>query len=167
MQGSAAALPWVKKAGGTYRALLDQHNVIGRSYGLKYVPIGIVLDKDGALARAVGSINIDEEGCLEQLTEWVVEDKIPDEWVATDRRDSPPPLTVDEQEADVRFQLAIVLLERGNKDEAVNELKRAFRLDPLNWLIRKQMWALETPEAFYSGDVDYAWQKEQMAREQA
>lgn len=35
------------------------------------------------------------------------------------------------------------------------------------WLIRKQLWAIETPEAFYEGNVDFEWQKEQMAREEA
>ena len=34
-----------------------------------------------------------------------------------------------------------------------------------NWLIRKQMWAIEAPEAFYDGPVDYAWQKAQQKRE--
>ncbi len=146
--------------------MLDRHKQIGKAYGVKFVPIGIVVDEKGVLARAVGSINIDEAECLDQLTRWVVNDEIPKEWVVADRTASPPALTADEQEADVRFQLAGMLLEKGDKRGAVGELKRAFRLDPKNWLIRKQMWALEAPDAFYSGDVDYGWQKEQMAREE-
>ena len=38
------------------------------------------------------------------------------------------------------------------------------QLNPNNYLIRKQIWAVEHPERFYKGDVDYSWQKEQMAR---
>ena len=159
-------MPWVEKAGGTYRVLLDQNNQIGKSYGVKFVPIGILVDENGALARAVGSVNIDEEQFHEQLSRWTITDEIPQEWLLADRSDSPPPLTADEQEAVARFQLAAVMLQRDRKDEALEELRRAFRLDPENWFIRKQMWALETPEAFYSGDVDYDWQKEQMAREE-
>ena len=33
-QGAGVARPWVEKAGATYRALLDQHNVIGKAYSL-------------------------------------------------------------------------------------------------------------------------------------
>ena len=40
-------------------------------------------------------------------------------------------------------------------------------MDPQNWLIRKQLWAIETPEVSYEGDVDYGWQKEQISREDA
>ncbi len=161
------ARPWIDKAGGTYRALLDRHNLIGKAYGVKYVPVGIIVDAQGRLARAVGSVNIDEEEFQEQLTRWVVADEIPQEWIAADRSDLPIALTPDEQEADARLQLAVVLLEKGDKNAALDELRLAFRLDPENWLIRKQMWALETPEAFYEGDVDYDWQKEQMTREEA
>ena len=63
--------------------------------------------------------------------------------------------------------MAIALLEQGKRDKAITELKEAFRLEPENWLIRKQLWAIETPEAFYAGEVDYAWQKDQVKREDA
>ena len=35
-------------------------------------------------------------------------------------------------------------------------------LDPQNWNMRKQLWAIENPDKFYAGDVDYGWQKEQV-----
>jgi hypothetical protein len=38
-------------------------------------------------------------------------------------------------------------------------LKEAVRLDPQNWLIRKQLWAIDAPEAFYEGEVNYDWQE--------
>jgi Tfp pilus assembly protein PilF len=78
---------------------------------------------------------------------------------------TPAAPTLAEREADARFQLAIVSLEGGDKNQAVAELKRAVQLDAKNWLIRKQLWALEAPEAFYGDAVDYAWQKVQMQRE--
>ncbi len=70
-----------------------------------------------------------------------------------------------EAEASARFQLALLLLERAKREEALAELKKAVVLDSQNWLIRKQMWALETPDAFYAGDVDSAWQKVQQRLE--
>jgi len=164
-QGAQVAKPWVEKAGATYRALLDQHNLIGKAYNLKFVPIGILLDEEGNLARAVGSVNIDKADFHAELTEWVSTSTIPRAWIDADKQEKPHALTSDEQEADARFQLAIVLLEKGKKEDAIAELKKAFRLDPENWLIRKQLWAIETPEAFYDGNVDYGWQKQQMERE--
>ena len=166
-QGADVAKPWVEKAGGTYRALLDQHNVIGKGYNLKFVPVGIFVDEEGRLVRAVGSVNIDKEGFQEELSSWVTTGAIPEAWIAADKQAFPVAMTPEKQEADARFQLAIVLLKQEKKAEAIGELKRAFRFDPKNWLIRKQLWAIETPEAFYEGNVDFEWQKEQMAREEA
>ena len=41
---------------------------------------------------------------------------------------------------------------------------RGLELNPDNYLIRKQIWAVENPERFYEGDVDYNWQREQTAK---
>ena len=166
-QGAEVARPWVEKAGGTYRALLDRHNAVGKAYNLKFVPVGILVDEEGRLVRAVGSVNIGNEDFRRELSEWATTGAIPKAWIDADRQAAPRELTPDEAEADARFQLAIVLLERGNRDGAIAELKRAFRLDPQNWLIRKQLWAIETPGAFYEGDVDYTWQKAQREGEDA
>ncbi len=165
-QGASVAIPWVERAGGTYTALLDQHNAIGKLFGVKYVPLGIIVDEQGRLARPVSSVNIDEEAFRDELASWVETGRVPDVW--REMASQPPAeMTPAEREADARFQLAIVLLEAGKRPEAISELKRAFRLDPQNWLIRKQLWAVEHPEAFYQGDVDYTWQKRQIQLEDA
>ena len=166
-QGAEVARPWVEKANGTYRALIDQHNVLGNALNLKYVPAGIVLDESGRLARAVGGMSIDQDAFREEMESWAQTGQIPGAWIESDRQAVPKKMSPDEAEADSRFQLAVLLLERGKKDDAVAEFKRAFRLDPQNWLIRKQLWAVEHPESFYDGNVDYGWQKEQMEREKA
>ena len=166
LQGAEVAKPWVEKAGGTYRALLDQHNAVGKAYNLKYVPVGIVVDEEGRLAKAVSNVNIDDDDFAGKLAEWVETGAMPQEWVQNDRQDEPRQLSADEVEADARFQLARVLLQKGEKAEAIAELKRAVQLAPQNWLIRKQLWAIEAPEAFYEGNVDYTWQKAQMGREE-
>ncbi len=49
-----------------------------------------------------------------------------------------------------------------SKFVGVELLKRACPLEPDNFIIRKQLWAIEHPENFYDGDVDYAWQREQL-----
>ncbi len=133
---------------------------------MKFVPVAIIVDEDGRLVRSVGSVNIEDGTFRSELTAWAETGEVPAAWKEGEVAKIQP-LSGEEREADARFQLAIVLLDQGKREAAIAELKQAFRLDPKNWLIRKQLWAIETPEAFYEGDVDYGWQKEQMAREDA
>jgi tetratricopeptide (TPR) repeat protein len=163
-QGAEVAKPWVEKAGATFRSLLDQENQVGKSYALKYVPVAILLDASGKLVRPVSSVNIDQEAFRTELEEWVEHDRIPASW-AEGKSVPVSEMSSSEEEADARFQLGVVLLRNQKREEAIEQFRAAMVLDPDNWLIRKQLWALETPEAFYEGDVDYAWQKEQVVRE--
>ena len=52
----------------------------------------------------------------------------------------------------------------GRTGEALGHWRRGLELDPGNYLIRKQIWAVENPDKFYAGDVDYDWQREQTAK---
>lgn len=70
--------------------------------------------------------------------------------------------------AEVHFAWGLVLLNSGDRDAALTRLKHARDRDPENWRIRKQIWALENPDKFYTGaSPDYAWQKQALAREKA
>ena len=60
------------------------------------------------------------------------------------------------------FRIGRAMLRQGKRDEALLELNKALELDQDNWIIRKQIWALEHPEKFYEGKVDYEWQKIQI-----
>lgn len=63
------------------------------------------------------------------------------------------------------FRLGMLQLATGKKDEALANLKRSLLLDPGNFLIRKQIWAIENPDRFYEGSVDYSWQQKKMREE--
>lgn len=63
--------------------------------------------------------------------------------------------------APILFRLGGALAAQGRKQEAVRLWREALKRDPKNWLIRKQIWAVEHPERFYEGDVDFEWQKTQ------
>jgi len=72
------------------------------------------------------------------------------------------------KDAAIPFTHGLILLRQGKKPEALTMFTRARDLDPSNWRIRKQIWALENPDKFYSGPgIDWKWQKEQRAREKA
>ena len=69
-------------------------------------------------------------------------------------------------ESSVAFVWGLVLLQQGQQDAALNKLKQARDLDPDNWRIRKQIWAIESPDKFYTGkSPDYGWQSEQLQKE--
>lgn len=61
--------------------------------------------------------------------------------------------------------LAAAQLAAGDKESAAQALRKTRQIDPKNWLIRKQIRAIEHPEKFYDGPVDFRWQCEQMRRE--
>jgi len=73
---------------------------------------------------------------------------------------------LDPKSAEIHVVWGLVLLHKNQKNDALAELKHARGLDPDNWRIRKQIWAIEHPDKFYSGDSpDFGWQKEQLERE--
>jgi len=48
---------------------------------------------------------------------------------------------------------------------ALLKWREGVALEPDNYLIRKQIWAVEHPEKFYSSDaVDSDWQREQLRK---
>ena len=63
------------------------------------------------------------------------------------------------------FQQGLAFYREGQVDAALAEWRRCLILEPNNWIVRKQIWAIENPERFYAGDVDLNWQREQLARD--
>lgn len=64
------------------------------------------------------------------------------------------------------FGQGTTLARLGRAAEAVAAWKRALELDPANFVVRKQIWAHRHPEKFWP-DIDFTWQREEMARERA
>ena len=64
------------------------------------------------------------------------------------------------------WDVAVPLLRAGDSVGAVTAWREALAADPNNFVIRKQMWAVEHPGRFYP-TIDFAWQKDQLARERA
>ena len=60
--------------------------------------------------------------------------------------------------------LATAYLDLGQKGKALAALRQASVLDPGNWIIHKQIWAIEHPEQFYPAS-NPQWQKEQLQQE--
>ena len=123
-----------------------------------------MIDEAGRLVKSPFSINVAKKETLAMLEKWLSDPT----YNVTLLRDLKPlnkPKNPKVIEANARFQLGLTLLEVGKKAEAMAEWRKALKLDPKNWIIHKQIWAVENPDKFYDGNVDYGWQKAQLEAE--
>ena len=154
-------LPWHDKANAEFVTLFDSQNILGNSYNLKAIPYGVLIDEAGRMVKSPFNINVAKKETIAMLEKWLSDPT----YNATLLRNLKPmnksqnPKVI---EANARFQLGQTLLEIGKKAEAMAEWRKALALDPKNWIIHKQIWAVEHPDKFYDGNVDYGWQKAQL-----
>jgi len=196
VQGADVAKPYIKGAGVTYTALVDENNILGELFGVNYVPLHYIIDEFGIYRM--------KERNAQKIAEFLEQNKVDKELVV---KAAPAPsmydverleaiveghpdnasahlmlgdalvqqgkyaegiseykeaIELDPESAEGPFRLGRTMLKQGKKDEALVELKKALKLDKNNWIIRKQIWAIEHPEKFYEGRVDYDWQKLQI-----
>ena len=116
------------------------------------------------MVKAPFNVNVKDQKTITMLEEWLLE---PDynAMLLREMESSNQRVVKTNAEAAARFQLGLVLLEGGKKEEAMAEWRKALALDPKNWIIHKQIWVVEHPDKFYDGDVDYGWQKAQLEAE--
>lgn len=156
--------PWHDAANADFVTLVDSQNTFGTLYDLKAIPYGVMVDEAGRLVKGPFNINIANQKTRGMLEKWLWD---PDYNVKLLRDVKPlDPLNAETTtESAARFQLGLVLLEVGKKEEAIAEWRKALALDPKNWIIHKQIWAVEHPDRFYDGNVDYGWQEAQLEAE--
>lgn len=159
VQGAEKARPWVEKAGSDYVALVDPLGTLGRQFDFKFVPLTLLIDEDGRLVRGPRATSIDRSSDRAQIARWIEEGVVEKVSLLPGEQSSNPA-------AELRFQAAALLLSRGDPARALTMLRKALHFDPKNWLIRKQIWAIENPDRFYAGPVDYEWQKKQLQKEE-
>ena len=80
------------------------------------------------------------------------------------REESADVLGARRAKANAVFREGLELYSADRVGDALARWRQGLQLDPDNYLIRKQIWAVENPERFYEGDVDYNWQQEQIAK---
>ncbi len=123
-----------------------------------------MIDEAGRLVKAPFNVNVKNQKHLAMLEKWLSDPDYNTELFHNMKPSNKPPAKTN-AEAAARFQLGLVLLEGGKKKEAMAEWRKALALDPKNWIIHKQIWAVEHPDKFYKGGVDYGWQKTQLEAE--
>ena len=125
-----------------------------------------MIDEAGRLVKAPFSVNVQDEKTVAMLERWLSDPGYNAVLLSNMKSLSEPTVKTD-AEAAARFQLGLVLLEGGKKAEAMAEWRKALALDPNNWIIHKQIWAVENPDKFYKGAVNYGWQKAQLEAEKS
>lgn len=160
VQGADKARPWVKKAGATFTTLVDREGVLGTMFGLNYVPFSVLIDKNGKVVRGPQVVSVADDAERAEIAAWIEKGNKP---TGEAKRTGEPGFTDDE--ANLRFARASLLLRLGRPEDATLQLRRALTRDSKNWLIRKQIWAIQHPEQFYDGAVNFGWQREQLEKE--
>ncbi len=162
MGGAEAVRIWTERAGLTFPTLLDPENRLGALFGFKAIPNGILLDPAGNIRYTrFGGFDVAHAEDLSAVEAALAA--------------SPPP-TVSKPEAAQIDQPAaqaarllregVAQMEAGHRAAGLLALRAALRLDPANFVIRKQLWRADHPERF--GEViDSDWQRTQLAQEQA
>ena len=125
-----------------------------------------MIDEAGRLVKAPFSVNVEDQKTVRMLEKWLTDPNY-NTVLLGDIKPANNPTVKANAEATARFQLGLVLLESGKKEEAMTEWRKALTLDPQNWIIHKQIWAVEHPDKFYNGNVDYGWQKAQLEAEKS
>ena len=123
-----------------------------------------MIDEVGRLVKAPFNVNVKNQKHVAMLEKWL-SDPGYNAMLLREMKPSSETVVKTNTEAAARFELGLILLESGKKEEAMAEWRKALALDPQNWIIHKQIWAVEHPDKFYDGSVDYGWQKTQLEAE--
>jgi len=159
-QGPEKVYPYVEDTHRTFTTVIDSNNMLGALYGFKAVPNGFLIDAKGVVRyKQLGRFDIRQKNVQTVLKEWLDESNLETEIQSADVADSG-----EYSSANHYFLKGMRLYTSGDFDAAAAEWRKGEESDPDNWLIRKQIWALEHPDRFYSGFVDYNWQKEQISK---
>ena len=144
----------------TFATLVDQGNILSDLYGFKAVPNGFLIDEEGTVRFSqLGGFDIGRRETAEMLERWVSGQS-----EALAGEGPADVLDTMHSESNAVFREGLELYESGMTEEALARWRQGLELNPDNYLIRKQIWAVENPERFYEGAVDYGWQREQFAK---
>ena len=156
-QGAAMARPFVEKAQAKFPTIVDRENLLGQLYRFKAIPNGYLINEEGIVEyRRLGGFDIRKTETRDVVENWIAE--------AKDGLESPDvdELGADHDEANALFRQGLLSYENGEAEQAMIFWREGVELEPDNYIIRKQIWAVENPERFYENKVDFDWQREQM-----
>lgn len=157
-QGAEVVRPFSEGTEASFSTLVDPDNLLGQAFGFKVVPNGLMVNASGMIdAMVIGGFDIRRPESRELVEAWQAGRDVTSKPVEENAARS--------QQARDLFQQASIALKRGDRPEAVRLLKLASPHEPDNYIIRKQLWALEHPDRFYAGEIDLEWQRQQLDKD--
>ena len=157
-QGADKARPYVEKAGCAFTTVVDEENQLGQLYGFKAIPNGFLIDETGVVRyKKLGGFDIRQAETAEIVERWHGETGL-----GESSDGSVTEVGFEHAQANAHFRSGLTLYQAGDVQGAIVEWRKGVELEPDNYIIRKQIWAVENPKKFYAGDVDYDWQREQI-----
>jgi hypothetical protein len=152
LQGADKARPYHEAAHAGFVTVVDEENALARLFGYNAIPNAVFVDEDGIVQfQYYGGFNINDK----ELSALV------DAFVADGSAVGARQKAGDEPASD-HFERGLSCFKDGDIEGAASIWREGIALDPQNWNMRKQLWAVENPDRFYDGAVDYGWQKEQI-----
>jgi hypothetical protein len=156
LQGPDLPRPFHEKADAEFTTVVDAGTVVTRTFGVRAVPNGALIDENGILRYAqYGGFDIRKPATKRLVTNFLVNGQVN----LTD--DTPVKGAVDVASLD-HFERGLALFGSGDLEGAAAIWREGMKVEPDHWNMRKQLWAIEHPDRFYNGDVDYDWQKVQV-----
>lgn len=145
----------------TFPVLIDAENVLGSTYGFLAIPNGFVIDSQGILRyQRLSSFNIGIPEIRDEIIAAVVGETLTE---AASAQAAAHAGGLAPGEAGGLFSQGVAAFASGRRAEALLLWREARALDPGNFIIRKQIWAVEHPDKFYP-QIDHEWQRERLAR---
>ena len=160
--GADAARGFVEAAGAAFPTVVDEHGISSERFGFKVVPNGVLVDEDGTIRYVKeGGFSVENAEDVATVERFLGGE---DPGIAESGRAAYALGPVERELIATRVRLGRMLDAQGRRAEAVAEWRGALRLDPENFVIRKQIWAAEHPEKFHP-TIDFDWQREQLRKE--
>ena len=159
-QGVSKVRPYIDAAAATYSTLLDELNALGSLFDFMAVPNCILIDERGVVEyRKYGGFDIREDSFKNVVLGWAERRPTQDSPINEGAETS---TSKRKTTADRYFRVGVDLYKQGRVKAALEQWKKGCSVEPANWVIRKQIWAVEHPEKFYHGLVDHSWQQKQV-----
>jgi hypothetical protein len=160
-QGVELPRRYVEQANSTYANAVDAENLLGLHFGFRVVPNAVFVNEAGVIQYAkFGDFDIRKPADRHLAEQFATAEQV----LVTPKE--PVVGGFGSAEARTHFNHGLTLLHRGDRKQALAEWRKGLAYEPDNWIIRKQIWAIEHPDKFYRGEVDFDWQREQIALNQ-
>jgi hypothetical protein len=155
VQGEERVRPVVEEREVSFPVLVDRASVIALALGFRIVPSGFFVDAEGVVRyRHTGDFDV-----ADPRVRWNLE-----RFLAGEPAEPPGEDGRMDAAALERFAEGASLYAGGRVKDALAVWREALALDPDNFVIRSQIWAVEHPEHFWPA-VDREWQELQLLRE--